>query len=68
VRGELAESRPAKRKPKSKVDAKASEVASLQEENARLTRKLAQAELIIDAQKKLTLALEQTLSEPKDKS
>ena len=33
-----------------------------------VTRKLEQAELIIDAQKKLALALEQTLSEPKDKS
>lgn len=66
ARGELAGNSAVKRGRKGKE--KADEMASLQEENARLSRKLDQAELIIDAQKKLTLALEQTLSEPKDKN
>lgn len=64
ARGELSESSSKKKSNKRKV----SEAAALREENARLNRKLEQAELIIDAQKKLSQALEQTLSEPKDKS
>ena len=66
ARGELAENSSLKRGRKGK--AQATEVASLREENARLRRQVEQAELIIAAQKKLALALEQTLSEPKDKS
>ena len=64
ARGELAENRVGKQGRKGKAD----ELAALQEENARLTRKLEQAELIIDAQKKLSRALEQTLREPKGKN
>lgn len=66
AKGELDDSQPTKRGRKK--DPQAEEMAKLQEENARLARKLEQAELIIDAQKKLALALEQTLTEPKDKS
>ena len=40
----------------------ATEVATLRQENARLQAQLAQAELIITAQKKLAQALEQTLT------
>lgn len=42
----------------------AQEVARLQRENARLRAQLAQAELIIGAQKKLAQALEHALSDP----
>lgn len=66
ARGELAGNNAVKRGRKGKEQA--DEMASLQDENARLTRKLEQAELLIDAQKKLALALEQTLNEPKDKN
>jgi len=60
ARGELTSSRSAKRGRQAAAD----EVAELRRENARLTRKLSQAEHLIDAQKKLSLALEQTLCEP----
>ena len=66
AKGELDDNQPAKR-GRSK-SAQSAELAKLQKENARLARKLEQAELIIDAQKKLALALEQTLTEPKDKN
>lgn len=66
AKGELDDNQPTKRgRPR---DAQAAELAKLQKENARLTRKVEQAELIIDAQKKLALALEQTLTESKDKN
>jgi len=42
------------------------EMAALRQENSRLRSQLAQAELIISAQKKLALALEQTLMESKE--
>lgn len=42
------------------------EVAQLHQENAQLKAQLAQAELIIAAQKKLSQALEQTLSQSKE--
>lgn len=66
AKGELDDAHPTKRGRKK--NAQADELSKLQKENARLTRKLEQAELIIDAQKKLALALEQTLTESKDKS
>lgn len=66
AKGELAESRTSKRGRKGNAQAK--EMASLQDENARLRRKLEQAELLIDAQKKLALALEQTLTDPKGRN
>lgn len=43
------------------------EVAQLQQENAQLKAQLAQAELIIAAQKKLSQALEQTLTLSKER-
>jgi transposase len=43
-------------------DAQATELASLRQENEQLKAQLAQAELIIVAQKKLAQALEQTLT------
>lgn len=66
AKGELAERATPKRGRNGNAQTKA--MAALQEENVRISRKLEQAELIIDAQKKLALALEQTLSEPKDKN
>ena len=60
-RGELSSTSPAKRGRK--AQAKAAEVTELRQENERLTRKLSQAEHLIDAQKKLSLALEQLLNE-----
>ena len=45
-----------------KKDKRATEIATLRRENERLQGKLAQAELIIAAQKKLAQALEQTLT------
>lgn len=66
AKGELTDKHSAKQGRKK--NAQADELAMLRQENARITRKLEQAELIIDAQKKLALALEQTLTEPKDKS
>lgn len=50
--GQLAGLTAGKRGPKSKPEAE--EVSRLRRENARLTRQLAQAELIIEAQKKLS--------------
>jgi transposase-like protein len=50
-RGELAGLAPQQRGPK--VDVQAQRLAQLERENARLQAKLGQAELIIDAQKKL---------------
>lgn len=44
------------------------EVAALRRENAKLAQQLEQARYIIDAQKKLSLALEQTLNENENKS
>ena len=64
ARGELAEKVPNRKSAKAKSD----EVAELRAENERLSRKLEQAELIIDAQKKLSQALEQTLNDAGNKS
>ena len=50
-----------------KAQAQANEVAELRAENAKLAQQLAQARYIIDAQKKLSLALEQTLNEGEEK-
>ena len=61
--GELAEKPPSKKSAKSNAD----EMAGLRAENERLNRKLGQAELIIEAQKKLSQALEQTLIDPGNK-
>ncbi|MCA9195772.1 MAG: transposase [Caldilineaceae bacterium] len=63
VRGELAEKSPGKKGAKANAD----EIAKLQAENERLSRKLEQAELIIEAQKKLSQALEQTLTDTRSK-
>ena len=49
-------------------DAKDVEIAVLRRENERLQKQLAQAELIIGAQKKLAEALEQTLTVSEDES
>ena len=65
-KGELEANQPRKQS-RAKTD-QSPKAVNLQKENARLTRKLEQAELIIAAQKKLALALEQTLTESKDKS
>ena len=64
ARGELAE-KPARQKS---AKAKADEVAALRAEKERLNRQLEQAELIIEAQKKLSQALEQTLTDTGNKS
>ena len=61
--GELEEKPPRKKSAKSNAD----EMAALRAENDRLSRKLGQAELIIEAQKKLSQALEQTLIDPGNK-
>ena len=61
--GELAEKPPRKQRAK----ANAAEIAALRAENERLSRKLEQAELIIEAQKKLSQALEQTLTDTRNK-
>ena len=53
---------PKKRGRKANQDAKDVEIAALRRDNERLQQQLAQAELIIGAQKKLTEALEQTLT------
>jgi len=66
VRGELSGQGSTPRGRKAKVQA--AEVAALRRENAKLAHQLEQARYIIDAQKKLSLALEQTLSEREDKS
>lgn len=59
---------PKKRGRKASLDAKDVEIAALRRENERLQKQLEQAELIIGAQKKLAVALEQTLSGSKDES
>jgi len=51
-----------------KKDEQAAEVAALRQENERLQAQLAQAELIITAQKKLAQALEQLLYSNKGKT
>ena len=53
---------PKKRGRKASQDAKDIEITVLRRENERLQQQLAQAELIIGAQKKLAEALEQTLT------
>ena len=63
ARGELAGKPTSKQSAKANVD----EIAALRAENERLSRKLEQAELIIEAQKKLSQALEQTLTETRNK-
>jgi len=65
--GQIAGLTPRKRGPKSNPEAE--EVSRLRRENARLTRQLAKAELIIEAQKKLSALLGITLEqESEDKS
>lgn len=65
AKGELDDDSPAKRgRPR---QSPADEVAALRRENAKLTQQLEQARYIIDAQKKLSLALEQTLHQSEDK-
>ena len=49
-----------------KRDEEAAEMNQLRRENQRLTRQLEQAELIIEAQKKLSEILGITLEQPKD--
>jgi len=61
AKGELSGNASSKRGRK--TVAKKDELAELRRENAKMARKLEQAEYIIDAQKKLALALEQTLTE-----
>lgn len=61
--GQLAGLAPHKRGPKS--NAEAEEVSRLRRENARLTRQLEKAELIIEAQKKLSEILGITLEQEK---
>ena len=51
-----------------KAEAQATEMATLRRENEQLKAQLVQADLISAAQKKLALALEQTLSLSKEKS
>jgi transposase len=64
--GQLAGLRPKKRGRK--VDARAQELARLERENARLQAQLERAELIIEAQKKLLVLLNQEIpEEPKPK-
>jgi transposase-like protein len=57
-----------KRGRKPALDPKEAEMARLEQENARLQKQLAQAELIIAAQKKLAEALAQTLTGNEDES
>ena len=64
AKGELSRQGAGRRSRQSQVD----EVAALRRENAKLTQQLEQARYIIDAQKKLSLALEQTLHAQEDKS
>lgn len=59
--GQLAGVSSKKRGRQAKVTAREEEMAVLRQENKRLQSQLAQAELIITAQKKLAQALEQTL-------
>lgn len=64
--GELEGLTDKKRGRKAKQDAKDAEIGVLRRENERLQAQLEQAELIIAAQKKLTQALEQTLTANRD--
>jgi transposase len=64
VRGELDDTNGSKGRRQGQSD----EVAALRRENAKLAQQLEQARYIIDAQKKLSLALEQTLRESENKS
>ena len=62
--GQMAGLKPRKRGRK--ADEEAAEINQLRHENKRLTRQLEQAELIIEAQKKLSEILGITLEQPKD--
>ena len=62
--GQMAGLKPQKRGRK--VNAEAAEINQLRHENKRLTRQLEQAELIIEAQKKLSEILGITLAQPKN--
>ncbi len=62
--GQMAGLKPQKRGRK--LDKEAMEINQLRHENKRLTRQLEQAELIIEAQKKLSEILGITLEQPKD--
>jgi transposase-like protein len=62
--GQMAGLKPQKRGRK--LDKEAAEIHQLRHENKRLTRQLEQAELIIEAQKKLSEILGITLAQPKD--
>jgi transposase-like protein len=62
--GQMAGLKPQKRG--CKANAEAAEINQLRHENKRLTRQLEQAELIIEAQKKLSEILGITLAQPKD--
>ena len=65
AQGELAGLEPKRRAaPSPEVHAQAAELARLQRENQRLQAKLAQAEVIIDVQKKLATLLGITLPDP----
>jgi len=62
--GQMAGLKPQKRGRKANEEA--AEINQLRHENKRLTRQLEQAELIIEAQKKLSEILGITLEQPKD--
>jgi transposase-like protein len=62
--GQMAGLMPQKRGRKANEEA--AEINQLRQENKRLTRQLEQAELIIEAQKKLSEILGITLEQPKD--
>lgn len=62
--GQLSGLQPQKRGRKANEEA--AELKQLQQENKRLTRQLEQAELIIEAQKKLSQILGIALAQPKD--
>ena len=62
--GQMAGLKPQKRGRKGNEEA--AEINQLRHENKRLTRQLEQAELIIEAQKKLSEILGITLEQPKD--
>jgi transposase len=66
--GGLQALKPKRRGRKASQDAHEAEMAALRRENERLQKQLAQAELIIGAQKKLAEALEQTLTGSEDES
>ena len=62
--GQIAGLKPRKRGRK--LDEERAEINQLRHENKRITRQLEQAELIIEAQKKLSEILGITLEQPKD--